>query len=216
MRKLLFIGALLITGSLSFGLTEELQPDSSGGNNYNGKAKLQLRVDGNAVDPVNGAWLEIVPMMSKGSNNSSLEFKFGELTPGAVATTEGSFYAEVREYSSDKRATKLKFKEIAEDENSMKDGEIFVGLQKGTLTGVTQTSEVRVAGSNQKDADITYNLMSSKGGLVGSNDRYEGYIESKINVTPNAKTGDFYDNSIFLVVKVKGITGERAGKGGTP
>lgn len=216
MRKLLFIGAMLITGALSFGLVEELQPDA-GGKNYSGHTKLQLRVDGNAIDPVSGAWLEIVPMMSKGSNNSSLEFKFGELTPGAVATTEGSFYAEVKEYNDSKKATKLKFKKVATNATNMEEGDIFVGLQKGQNIGATQTSEVKVAGSNKKDADITYSLISSKGGLVGSNDRYEGYIESKINVASTAKTGDFYDNNIFLVVKVNGISGERPGTAaGTP
>jgi hypothetical protein len=222
MKKLLFIGAMLITGALSYGVTEVLQPGT--GNNYSGSTKLQLRVDGNAVDPANGAWLEITPIMSKGSNNSSLEFRFGELTPEAVAITEGSFAVEVKEYSTTtvpapgtETVKKLKLGTVNVGSDSPAEGGVSIALLKnGTSAAKTQTSKVRTPASNQDDATITYSLIESKGGLVGSGDRYVGYIESRIDVEQNAKPGDFYDNTISLLVKVKGIEGERAGTAGTP
>lgn len=213
MKKILFLGALLIIGASSFGKTEILQPTETGGNTYNGETKLQLIADGNALDPTSGAWLEIGPIMSKGSNGSSLEFRFGELMKGDTATTEGSFYAEVKEYDDRKTATKLKFTGVADDSSSMEDGEIYVALRKSgsgsDKEGATVTSNVSVAASNKKDATITYNLTETKGGLVGSKDRYEGYVQSTIAVEKGATAGDFYDNSVVLVVKVNNITGNR-------
>lgn len=215
MKKILLLGALLILGTVSFGKTEIIQEDTPGGT-YSGNSSLQLITEGNAVSPVDGVWLEIAPMSSAGTQNNSIEFQFGELKAGQVLTAEGSFYAEVKQYTttpdeggagtSTTTFERLKFTSVADNDTNMTEGQIYVGLRNGTDTGATVTSDVYTAGSNTKDATIEYNLVDNKGGLVGSKDRYEGYITSTITVENNAKAGNFQDNGVALVVKVNKIT----------
>ena len=157
MKKILLLGALLILGTVSFGKTEVLQGVTADGETtYSGNTSLQLISEGNAVAVVNNVWLEIMPMMSKGPNGASIEFDFGELQKGQVAVTEGSFYAEVKEYTTDPNGggvgsptttfKRLKFTGVADDATSMDAGEIYVALRKNgggkDNEGATITSDV--------------------------------------------------------------------------
>lgn len=211
MKKILLLGALLILGTVSFGKSEIMQEDAG---KYSGNTSLQLISEGNAVAVTSDVWLEIMPMMSKGPNGASIEFDFGELQKGQIAVTEGSFYAEVKEYGNNQGTTpfkRLKFKGVHDGQGNMDVGEIYVALRKNgggvDNEGATITSDVMVPGSSAKDAEITYNLVGNKGGLVGSSDRYEGYITSTIVVEKNANPGEFYDTGVALVVKVNQIEG---------
>lgn len=213
MRKLLLIGAMLIIGALSYGVTEILQPGNDG--TYKGSTKLQLRVDGNAVSQVSGAWLEITPIMSKGSNNSSMEFRFGELIPGTIARVEGSFAAEVKEYDDSGRATKLQFTGLSNSSSITTDGNLYIGIvDKSGIDKNGQDLTLKTA-ATQAGVDvgtIRYTLVKSKGGLVGTNDRYEGYIESEVSIKNDAKPGEFFNNDVYVLVKVKSVEGKREGK----
>lgn len=214
MKKILLIGAMLVLGAVSFGKDYILQETST--KTYDGKATMKLIVDGKAISPVAGAYLEIVPVMSKGPNGTSMEFRFGDLKPGEVAVTEGSFYAEVKEYTPKQQGggldeNKLKFTSVATNNTGMKAGEIYVGLKKGTNYANKQDSSVSVAASGKADATITYELLGTSG-LTGNNDRYEGYIKSTVAVAKAATTGDFYDTGVALVVKVHELTGARQHK----
>lgn len=213
MKKILLIGAMLVLGAVSFGKDYILQETST--KTYDGKATMKLIVDGKAISPVAGAYLEIVPVMSKGPNGTSMEFRFGDLKPGEVAVTEGSFYAEVKEYNSkgDTAPNTLKFNSVSQVANPKGDGEIYVGLRKGGALAETATSEVYTAASSgtasgTPDATITYDLLGTSG-LTGNNDRYEGYIKSTVAVADDATTGDFYDTGVALVIQVSNITGKR-------
>ncbi len=211
MKKMLLIGAMLILGAVSFGKDYILQETSP--KEYDGKATMKLIVDGKAISPVEGAYLEIVPVMSKGPNGTSLEFRFGDLRPGEVAVTEGSFYAEVKEYTTKQQGggldeNKLKFTSVATSNAGMTAGQIYVGLKQGASYANKQDSNVSVAASGKKDATITYELLGTSG-LTGNNDRYEGYIKSTVAVADDATTGDFYDTGVALVVKVHELTGAR-------
>ena len=215
MKKILLIGAMLVLGAVSFGKDYILQETST--KTYDGKATMKLIVDGKAISPVEGAYLEIVPVMSKGPNGTSMEFRFGDLKPGEVAVTEGSFYAEVKEYTpklqpdSGFDENKLKFTSVATSNIGMTAGQIYVGLKKGTNYANKQDSSVSVAASGKADATITYELLGTSG-LTGNNDRYEGYIKSTVAVAKAATTGDFYDTGVALVVKVHELTGARQHK----
>lgn len=195
MRKKIFMGIMLVLGTMSFANIYELGPVGQGP--YSGEAKVELRIAGNAVAKPAGLRLEIKPTMSMGPRGESLEFRFGDLSPNAQVRAQGAFTAEVIDYAPTAGGNPVKL--------NLKD-KVKVTLENdGTERDLKNTNQDTIG-------KITYTLMNTKGTSLDTNGTitqdtytYEGNIESYIVVNANANAGEFYDSGSFVTVEVTGI-----------
>lgn len=178
MKKLLFLGSILMVGAISFGASINEIVDN------NGKGSLGLIAKGSSIDITNKVVLEIIPTVSAGTDGTSLEFNFGDMIPGDSAVVTGKFTARVL---NNKQPVSIKDKLTAE----IKDDSRTSGQLKNTLGNVVGTIVYEKAGSS---------------GFIDTDTTYEGTITSKVNINKdnNAK-GTFLDNGAYVKISVNSL-----------
>lgn len=93
MKKMLFIGAMLIVGMTTFaGKSADLGTASG---NMNGDTTLGITTRGEVVDTTGKVVLVVKPTLNGGSDGGSIEFAFGDMEQGSSKQLPGEFTVEV-------------------------------------------------------------------------------------------------------------------------
>ena len=201
MKKLLFLGALLVVGSVTFaGVSTELKGDSgSTGSDLKGEATLKLTSRGNVIDPSGKAILILTPTVNAGADGESLSFDFGSMVAKQPQTLVGKFTAKVvtagnpdgiEELPFDGATVTAKLEKIAtapDDSSVSTNGTFLSGLDLiDTITGTGI-------------GDLAYELSFGK----TSSTVYTG--EVTVVASPNS-AGSFINKEGMVTVSVASFT----------
>lgn len=163
MKKLLFVGALLIVGATAFGaVTQELRSaaniENLTGSDLIGEATLRLTTRGTVIDPTGKAVLVLTPTVNAGPDGESLSFDFGSLVIGQSQSLIGKFTAQVVTSDDAGGVEALPFGNAT----------VLISLAKdvtdGTLTGTSNLTGLKLldtATGNEMGA-LGYQLQSTK------------------------------------------------------
>lgn len=197
MKKLLFMGALLIVGATSFGAVSAEFSDNTGGNISQGSATANLRLAsrGTVIDTTNKAILVVTPTVNAGSDGESLSFDFSSIVKGAEVpqTLEGKFTVEI--WANDK---KVSFGAAEVDASlSMVDGFTApTNVQNTAIRGIKLYDAADGTQATGKEIGTLSYILSA----VQTNDMtYTGTINASVKAT---ETGSFNDKSAMVTVAV--------------
>lgn len=198
MKKLLFMGALLIVGATAFGAVSAEFSGYSDGNVTSGSATANLRLAsrGTVIDTTNKAVLVVTPTVNAGADGETLSFDFSSIVKNATLpqTLEGKFTVEI--ISNDK---KLPFGN---------DAEIDVSL--AMVDGTTLNDDSMIRGIKLYDLTTGDDADQNKGKEIGTlgytlsgvqtNDMtYTGTVNASVVAT---ESGSFNDKSAMVTVAV--------------
>lgn len=205
MKKLLFMGALLVAGATSYGA---VSADFSGGSDSSGtttgasaNASLRLNSRGTVVSTTDNPVLMVTPTVNAGADGESLGFDFGSLVKDESETLEGKFTAEV--WFKDK---KIKFG----------DAEIAIALSTAdgidsSDAGTANSSNNAINGIKLKDTSSGEDLGTLSYSITGTNTNNFTYTGT-VNATVKAsKAGSFNDKTAVVTVSVSNFSYSTAG-----
>lgn len=192
MKKMLFIGAMLIVGMTAFGgKSADLGP-STGPGPVSGDTSLGITTRGEVIDGTNRVMLVVKPTLNAGSDGTSIEFKYGDMKQGTSKEIPGEFTVEI-----------LKNNEPVPLGANEASKELAVDIYKGS-TKYTLGDEIQLNKTNTTDkvGTLTYNLTSER---ENQNKKYIGKITSNIKLEKNAN-GSFSNNEYHAKIVVSNLT----------
>lgn len=199
MKKLLFMGALLIVGATAFGA---VATEFSGGNESgsgtikvtgaSANANLRLTARGNVVDSTNTPVLVITPTVNAGADGESLTFDFSGVVKNRPQTLQGKFTAE-----------------IFYKDQPMAFGTAVVDTTLSLADGVTEPSpsdDFAITGIKLNDTSKGTEIGTLSYTLTGTqtnNFVYTGMINATVNASD---VGSFNDKSAVVTVSVQELS----------
>lgn len=194
MKKMLFIGAMLIVGITAFGgRIVDLGPSPSGNSStVSGDASLGIMAKGEVVDESTSVLLIVKPTLSAGDDDASLHFRFGDIKSGSSKAVDGEFTVEVLSKGepvpmADSLTVTLK-NEGGEDISNKTVELLKTNAPNGDL--------------ENKMGTLQYSLTEEK---ENSNKLYTGKIVSNVKLD-QGKTGSFSDNSCYVDISLNNLT----------
>lgn len=186
MKKMLFIGAMLIVGMTAFGgRVVDLGPANSPGP-VSGDASLGIITKGEVVDESNKVLLVVKPTLSAGDDDASLHFRFGDMKAGTAKVVDGEFTVEVLN----------KGQAIPMTDN------LTVKIKKQDGTDLNNTAiNLNKTNTTEQMGTLKYTLTEEK---ENSKKLYTGKIVSNIQLEA-AKTGSFSDNSCYVDISLSSL-----------
>lgn len=199
MKKMLFIGAMLIVGMTAFA-GRGVVIGSSSDMTASGDATLGIKTIGEVVDEANNVLLVVKPTISAGDDGTSLHFKFKDIKSGSGRNTEGEFTVEVLNNGLPVS--------ITQDGNANGTSALAVQLvdNKGQANNTTISSELNKLVTNTGETatpigKLTYTLNGSE---ENSKKLYRGRVTSNVVINEGA-TGSFRDDTAQLTIKVTNL-----------
>lgn len=197
MKKMLFIGAMLIVGMTTFasrgvviGDSPKQETQMSGGTN------LGIVANGEVVDAANEVLLVVTPTVSNSNDDASILFSFGDVKSGEGKSVDGEFTVQVLNQG------------VAVNMGTS----LHVNLREtGEAVGDTKKKEIkdrdliRTNGSSNVDDDKLGTLSYTLTDVMENDGRlYTGKIVSNV-VIGKGKTGAFSDSACFVDVQLKAL-----------
>lgn len=162
MKKLLFIGALLVAGATSFGAVSDTFKDTSGqftGESLSAEATLRLTSRGDILDPSGKATLVVTPTVNAGADGQSLSFDFADMIVGQQQSLVGKFTSKIVTATDDGGVEELPFGEAKITTTLGKIEENGTGTVSGnTLSGLPLLN----TGDNSEIGTLTYQLSTAQ------------------------------------------------------
>lgn len=210
MKKLLFVGALLLVGATSFGAVSQVMMDDTGAETattgLKGKASIMVSAQGNIIDATGKAVLVVTPTLSAGPNGDELLFDFIDLVKGETQSLTGRFTAQVvNEGTKDGqnifRALSFGEAKVAVTlEDTGKTASSSTVTDNGTIPGIklydksgadpdSSTEGVQPIGS------LSYQLKTTK----TSDDTYTGIVTASVKADA---AGSFINKDALVTVEV--------------
>lgn len=193
MKKMLFIGAMLIVGMTAFAGRGVVIGTGTG--TASGDATLGIKTVGEVVDEANNVLLVVKPTISAGDDGTSLHFKFKDIKSGTGKSVEGEFTVEVL---SNGQAVSI----VKDGGDSALEVELVggnSGQNGGTSVSTTLNKLVTNAGETAAPiGTLTYNLNGSE---ENNKKLYRGRVTSNVVIT-DGETGSFRDDAAQLTIKV--------------
>lgn len=200
MKKLLFMGALLIVGATAFGAVSAEFSGNTGGTISQGSATANLRLAsrGTVIDTTDKAVLVVTPTVNAGADGETLSFDFSSVVKNAALpqTLEGKFTVEI--FANNE---KVPF-ETAEIDVSlaMVDG---TKLANDTIIRGIKLYDAATAGTAGSDGAVTGKEIGSLGytlsGVQTNDMTYTGTVNASVMAT---ESGSFNDKSAMVTVAV--------------
>ncbi|STO30659.1 Uncharacterised protein [Fusobacterium necrogenes] len=200
MKKLLFMGALLIVGATAFGAVSAEFSGNTGGNISQGSATANLRLAsrGTVIDTTNKAVLVVTPTVNAGADGETLSFDFSSIVKNAEQpqTLEGKFTAEI--WANDKKVAfgnaEIDVSLAMVNGSVLDDDSIIRGIALyDTVTAGTPGSSGEITG--KEIGTLSYTLSG-----VQTNDMtYTGTVNASVVAK---ESGSFNDKSAMVTVAV--------------
>lgn len=203
MKKLLFMGALLIVGATSFGAVTDVFNGATGattGSDLSAEATLKLSASGSIIDSTGRALLVVTPVGTEGADGESLSFNFSDAITGQRQNLQARFTAEI----------------IADDKNLdfPANGPTVIFEKSTAATGSPAIENNRISkievsdnGTNEQIGTLSYTLQ----GVMTNPQKYTGTVTATLDAT---EVGSFIDKSAQIKVSVSALTYN--GKQGAP
>lgn len=200
MKKMLFIGAMLIVGMTAFA-GRGVVIGSSSDSTASGDARLGIETIGEVVDETNNVLLVVKPTISAGDDDTSLHFKFQDVKAGSGKSINGEFTVEVLNNGIPVSITK----------NGEAAGDLALDVQLvnggGNKNATTITSKLKKlvtanGGSEEEIGDLTYTLDGKE---ENNKKLYRGTVTSNV-VIDAGKSGAFRDDTAKLDITLSGLT----------
>ncbi len=205
MKKMLFIGAMLIVGMTAFGGKGVTIGNTVNGNVHSGDADLGIMAVGEVVDKTSNVILSVKPTLSAGDDGGSLHFRFGEMKAGSAKDVTGEFTIEVLKDGLPVSMTV----DGEADGNSALTVELAGGtnvvdnLPSGTTAMTSELKQVQTATGTApaKVGELRYTLS---GKTSNSAKLYTGTVISNV-ILENTAEGSFQNDACRLDIKIAGL-----------
>lgn len=199
MKKMLFIGAMLIVGVTAFGGRGVIIGNSSQEGPFSGDASLGIMTKGEVVDETQNVLLVVKPTISAGDDETSLHFRFGDMKAGTGKDLDGEFTVEVLKEG----------KPVSMNKNGGESA-LSVELAGGTtVSDGTVTNGAKAIHTELKSSDSTQKKLGSlRYTLTGKNENnnklYTGKVVSNVTLDAGAN-GSFKNDACYLTIKIDSL-----------
>lgn len=199
MKKILFIGAMLIVGMTAFGGRGVIIGDSSQDGPYSGDASLGITTKGEVVDETQNILLVVKPTISAGDDETSLHFRFGDMKAGTGKDIDGEFTVEVLKngnpVSMNKKGGASALTVELTGGTVVEDGTVTNGAK--AISTDLKTSD----GEQTPIGKLRYTLTEKS---ENSNKLYTGKVVSNVTLNTGA-TGSFKNDACNLTIKIDAL-----------
>lgn len=195
MKKMLFIGAMLIVGMTAFGgRVVDLGPSpTDGSSTFNGGTNLGIITKGEVVDVTQEVLLVVKPTLSAGDDEASLHFRFGDMKSGTGKQVDGEFTVQVLnkgEAVDMKDALTVKLKQ---GESEITSGTDMIPLYPTNVAN-------KEPGTNDMGT-IIYTLTGEK---ENAGKLYTGKVVSNVYIK-KGESGSFSDSSCHIDIALTNL-----------
>lgn len=197
MKKMLFIGAMLVVGMTAFGgRVVELGDTPTDTTTMSGGTSLGIIARGDVVDETQSVLLVVKPTISGGNDEASLHFRFGDIKAGSGKNVDGEFTVEVLN----------KGVPVAKMTDSLHVNLRAAGEQPGETSQkeLRDLTLVKTNGTTPNDdmGTLSYTLTELK---ENDGKLYTGRIVSNVTIDAG-KSGAFSDSSAYVDIQLKNLT----------
>jgi hypothetical protein len=192
MKKMLFIGAMLVVGMTAFGgRVVDLGP-ANPSQPVSGDTSLGIITKGEVVDKTKEVLLVVKPTLSAGDDETSLHFRFGDMKAGTGKEVDGEFTVQV-----------LNKGEAVDMGNAL-----AVKLKKPGGTDLGATEDIKLYKTNAPELSDTHKMGTIRYTLTGQKENsgklYTGRVVSNVKLDAD-KTGSFADSSCYIDIAITNL-----------